>query len=132
MQTDLTVYYDGGCPLCRAEIGHYRRAAGAERVAFVDVQAGGSLGPGLDCAAALRRFHVREPDGRLVSGAAAFALLWRALPAWAWLGRLLGLRLLGRRPVLAVAERAYRISLRLRPRLARLMAGRRHGGAPGG
>jgi predicted DCC family thiol-disulfide oxidoreductase YuxK len=124
---DLTVYYDGGCPLCRAEIGHYRRCEGAERLSFVDVGRGApaaQLGAGLDREAALRRFHVRDESGRLVSGAAAFARLWQTLPNWRWLGRLVTLRVLGRRPLLAVAEVAYRLFLPLRPYLARLVARR--------
>lgn len=118
---DLTVYYDGGCPLCRAEIGHYRRSRGAERLAFVDVSGEGAaaLGPDLDRATALGRFHVRGRDGRLIDGAAAFARVWLALPGWRWLGRLLSLRVFGRRPLLVPAEAAYRLSLPLRPYLAR-------------
>jgi len=123
----LSIYYDGGCPLCRAEIDHYRQCAGAERLHFVDVGRAApapTLGPGLDREAALRRFHVRAADGRLVSGAAAFARLWLALPGWRWLGRVVGLRVLGVRPVLPFAELAYRLSLPLRPWLARRVAGR--------
>jgi predicted DCC family thiol-disulfide oxidoreductase YuxK len=128
MGSDLTVYYDGGCPLCRAEIGHYQHCRGAERIAFVDVgrdapQVG--LGPDLDRGDALRRFHVRSADGRLVSGAAAFARLWRVLPNWRWLSRLVEVRVFGLPLVLPLAEAAYRLSLPLRPRLARLVA-RRH------
>lgn len=122
MPDELTVYYDGACPLCRTEIGHYRGCAGAGGVRFVDLATLGddaSLGPGLDRAAAQARFHVREADGRLVSGAAAFARLWRRLPAWRWLGRLVEVRILGFRPVLPLAEAAYRLFLPLRPRLAR-------------
>ena len=84
----LSVYYDGGCPLCRAEIDQYRRCAGAGQVAFVDVGRGATepgLGPDLDRDRALRRFHVRTADGQLISGAAAFARLWRTLPGWRWL-----------------------------------------------
>ena len=123
---ELTVYYDGGCPLCRAEIDHYRRSRGAERLAFVDVArdpAGesASIGPDLDRATALRRFHVRGRDGRLTDGAAAFARIWLALPGWRWLGRILSVRVFGRRPLLVPAEIAYRLSLPLRPFLARTL-----------
>ena len=115
----LTVYYDGACPLCRAEIGHYRGCDGAGRIAFVDVAPDGSeagLGDGLDRAAARRRFHVRDGDGRLHSGAAAFVRLWSGLPRWRWLAR--AARVPGAMPL---AEAAYRAFLPLRPGLARLL-----------
>lgn len=121
----LRIYYDGDCPLCRAEIDHYRGCEGAERLVFVDVgrsQAAPALPPGLTRDAALRRFHIRTVEGRLVSGADAFAHLWIRLPGWRWLGRVLGLRVLGIRPLLPIAEAAYRLSLPLRPRLARWIA----------
>ncbi len=123
----LQVFYDGDCPLCRAEIDHYRGCAGADRLAFVDVGrtvAVPTLGPDLDRDTALRRFHVRTADGGLVSGAEAFARLWTTLPGWRWLGRLLDRRVFGRRPALMIAEMAYRLFLPLRPRLARLIARR--------
>ncbi|KAA2244072.1 thiol-disulfide oxidoreductase DCC family protein [Salinarimonas soli] len=110
---NLTVYYDGACPLCRAEIDYYRRRPGADAVVFVDVSTT-PPGEGLSCATALARFHVRESDGRLVSGAAAFARLWRALPGWRWFGHLVGSP-----PILPLAELAYRGFLPLRPRISR-------------
>lgn len=112
----LTVYFDGACPLCAREIALYRGCRGAERIAFVDVAVGEPLGTGLDRATALARFHVRDADGRLVSGAAAFARLWAQLPAWRPLA--LVLRLPG---ALWVAERAYRAFLPLRPHIARIL-----------
>jgi predicted DCC family thiol-disulfide oxidoreductase YuxK len=112
---ELTVYFDGSCPLCRREIALYRRARGAERLAWVDVSAGAELGTDLSCQAAMRRFHVRQARGDLLSGGAAFARLWRALPAW----RLLGL-CCSWPPVSWALELAYRIFLPLRPTLQRL------------
>ena len=87
-----TLYYDGACPVCSREVAMYRRQAGADGVCWVDVAhcAPAELGAGLSREAALARLHLRRPDGRLVSGAAAFALLWQTLPRWSWLGRLLG------------------------------------------
>ena len=32
-----TVYFDGSCPLCQAEIGYYRRKDQAGALCFVDV-----------------------------------------------------------------------------------------------
>ena len=114
----LTVYYDGACPLCAAEIRLYRRSEGAERIAWVDVGPEGpaELGPGLTRGAARARFHVRRPDGTLVSGAAGFAALWAVLPRWRLLARLA--RLPG---VLRLGEMAYRLFLPIRPWIARLV-----------
>jgi predicted DCC family thiol-disulfide oxidoreductase YuxK len=110
--TDLTVFYDGACPLCRSEIGLYRNCAGAERVAFVDVAAAeaGNVASGLDKTSALTRFHVQTADGQLHSGAAGFAQLWLTLPGWRWLGRITMLP-----GIRTVAEIAYRGFLFIRP-----------------
>ena len=53
---------------------------------------------------------MREADGRLVSGAAAFAAMWRAFPKTRLLGWLAGTR-----PALALLEPAYRLFLKVRP-----------------
>lgn len=119
MQTDtkLIVYHDGSCPLCAREIAMYRRQTGAEHLAFVDAADEASLvGPGLDRGSALSRFHVRLPDGRLVSGAAGFVAVWRRLRGWRWLARLADLP-----GATALLEVGYRASLTIRPRLARLV-----------
>ena len=110
----MTVFYDGSCPLCTAEIGIYRHCAGAETVAFIDVSAlePGTIVTGLDKATALRRFHVRDADGALVSGAEGFGHLWLALPAWRWLGRIVLLP-----GVLQATEVVYRGFLVVRPAL---------------
>ena len=109
---EITVYFDGSCPLCRREIALYQRQRGAGRLAWVDVSAPAELGEGLSCEAAMRRFHVRERQGRLLSGGAAFARLWRALPGWRVLGWLFAWP-----PLSWVLEAAYRVFLPLRPRL---------------
>ena len=82
----LKVYFDGGCPLCRSEIAHYRKLDAAGRVDFVDLSSpAADTGPDLSREAALGRFHVRGRDGELESGAAAFVRLWKELPGWRWL-----------------------------------------------
>ncbi len=108
----LTVYYDGGCPVCRREIALYQRQPGAERCAWVDVSATASerVADDLDRADALARMHVRRADGRLVDGAVAFIALWQALPKTRWLGRIAGVP-----PLPWLLEFGYRIFLRVRP-----------------
>lgn len=108
----LCVYYDGGCPLCRAEIASYQRTEGGESLRWVDASSGNAeqLGPDLDAAKALARMHVRRADGSLLQGAAAFAEIWSQLPRWRWLARLA--RLPGALPVL---DLLYTVFLAIRP-----------------
>jgi predicted DCC family thiol-disulfide oxidoreductase YuxK len=105
------VYYDGACPVCAREIAFYRRQKGAEAIDWVDAARcdSAALGAGLDRSQALARLHVRSAQGELVGGAAAFGLIWRGLPRFAWLGRLLGFP-----PVAWLAEDGYRLFLKLR------------------
>ncbi len=93
-----------------------RRLDRRGRIDFVD--ATGPTTCPVDCATLLARFHAME-DGRMLSGAAAFAAMWRAIP----LLRPVGL-LVRYRPVLFVMERAYVHFLKVRPRLQRWLAGR--------
>ena len=111
----LTVWHDGACPLCQREIALMRRLDRAGRIRFIDAAAGDASCP-LDRAVLLSRFHALE-NGVMLSGAAAFAAMWRAIPLLRPLG------MAARSPaVLAGLEAAYRVFLRLRPRLQRLAA----------
>ena len=107
----LTVYFDGSCPLCRREIAIYQRLPQALSMAWVDVSAGQDTG-GLSCEAAMARFHVRDSQGRLFSGAAAFSVMWRLFPGWRWLGWLSAWP-----PMSWAFEWAYRLFLPIRPHL---------------
>ena len=110
----VEVFYDGGCPMCRAEMGYYRNR-GANAL-FTDLTQGQGAPEGVSCDAALKRFHVRDQDGRLRSGAAAFAALWRVTPGWRWLG-LIG----GTPPFVWIGEGLYRLFLPIRPHLQALV-----------
>jgi predicted DCC family thiol-disulfide oxidoreductase YuxK len=106
---DVTVWFDGSCPLCSREIALMRRLDRRGNVAFVDV-ADGAAGCPIDHRALLERFHAREGSDPIVSGAAAFAVMWRAIPLLRPLG------LLARSPiVLRVLERLYLAFLKRRP-----------------
>jgi predicted DCC family thiol-disulfide oxidoreductase YuxK len=108
--TTLTVWHDGGCPLCRREIALMRRLDRRGAIDFVDAGDPASSCP-IDRDAMLARFHARE-DGRMLSGAAAFAAMWRAIPLLRPLG------LAARNPIiLGGLERTYRLFLRVRPSL---------------
>jgi predicted DCC family thiol-disulfide oxidoreductase YuxK len=110
----LTVWYDAACPLCAREIALMRRLVPEGQVAFVDVSAPGAACP-IDRAALLARFHAQEAGGPLLSGAAAFAAMWRQTRLLRPLG------VVARSPAaLALLERLYRAFLRVRPRVQRL------------
>jgi len=115
----LTLYYDGGCPVCTREIGFYQRRRGAERIRWINLAQSEDreLGPDLSREAAYARLHARRPDGQLVSGARAFAALWQTLPAFRPVGRIAALP-----GVVHGLEWGYRGFLRLR-RLWRRDAG---------
>ena len=106
----LTAWFDSDCPLCRREIAFMRRLDKRGAIEFVDLYDASQDCP-LDPATLLERFHARE-DGELLSGAAAFAAVWRAIP----LLRPIGLAARNR-TVLAGLEWLYRRFLRIRPRL---------------
>jgi predicted DCC family thiol-disulfide oxidoreductase YuxK len=112
----LTVYFDGECPLCAAEIAYYRRQDTATAVRFLNASQDRTvLGSDLGKRQAMARFHVRTSEGSLVTGAAAFIELWRALPRLSWAARLAG----GRRRM-AMLEIGYRSFLQIRPGLSKL------------
>lgn len=110
MPAPLQVFYDGGCPVCSREIAFYKARPGADGFEWVNVDGTPeALGPDLTREAALARMHVRLADGTLVSGAAAFAAMWRQMPGFRWLGTLLAIPPFG-----WLAEIGYRVFLRCR------------------
>lgn len=109
----LLVWYDAACPLCRREIAFMRRLDRRHAIDFQDVSSSAASCP-RDRAELLARFHAEE-DGHLLSGAAAFAAMWRAIPYLRPFGIAAGNPL-----ALRCLERLYTIFLRLRPRLQHL------------
>ena len=108
----VRVWYDSQCPLCIREIDLMRRLDTRGAIEFIDLYT--AQGCPVDRGELLRRFHAQEAGRPVVSGAAAFAAMWRAIP---------GLRPFGLiarfPPILWVLEAGYRVFLLLRPRLQR-------------
>ncbi|MBY0470907.1 DUF393 domain-containing protein [bacterium] len=108
----MKVFYDGLCPLCSREINHYRGAQGSDQICFVDITSH-EFRPeeeGLDSAAVHRVIHVKRDDGTTVTGVDAFREIWNTLPAYKWLGKVVGLS-----PIRFLMGLGYSLFVKVRP-----------------
>ncbi|MFZ6847720.1 thiol-disulfide oxidoreductase DCC family protein [Undibacterium sp. RuRC25W] len=110
--TSCTVYFDGACPICSKEISTYQKLKGGDHIQWVDASVcqDQELGDELNRQSALARLHVRDAQGKLVHGAAAFVEMWKHLPALSWVTPLLSNRI-----AIGLLDLAYNLFLRLRP-----------------
>ena len=85
----LTLFYDGACPLCKAEILFLARRNQAGLLGFVDINttAFDPTKVGVSCQAALATMYAQYTDGALIHGPAVFPEAYRRanLPWMAWL-----------------------------------------------
>lgn len=113
----LTIYYDGQCPLCQAEIHVLRARNRRGLLRFEDLTAPAfDEGPHrISCAAALERIHGRLDSGALLTGVAVFAEAYRRadLPVLAWL--------FSRSWLAPVLNPAYRMFVRYRHAISRTL-----------
>ena len=104
-----TLYYDGNCPLCRAEIAKLRRFS-KDRIALRNVH---ELEPGETEVAPselLARLHLRTADGQWITGLDANIRAWRHTPfRWFW-------QLLAWPLIRWLSYPAYELWLRSRPK----------------
>jgi predicted DCC family thiol-disulfide oxidoreductase YuxK len=111
----LTAYYDGTCPLCRAEMHNLMLRDTGGIVAFVDAGAShfDPVGLGVTQQALMEALHVRTAAGDWLIGVPAFEALYREL-GLPWVAAAL------RQPLLArVAASCYPLVARNRHRLPR-------------
>ena len=87
-----SVLYNASCPVCNFEIQHYARYAAGNGlpIRFDDLNSDARLTWGLDADTAARRLYVLH-DGVLTSGIPAFLVLWRQMPRYRGLARVIGL-----------------------------------------
>lgn len=87
--TDLTLFYDGLCHLCSADIAYFRkRTADDPTVHYVDITdpAFDARGYGLDPAAVHQKMHVKVGDEVRI-GVDAFIAIWENIRGQEWKGR---------------------------------------------
>lgn len=118
-EEQISVFYDGSCPLCVREIGFLQRSFKDETVNWqniasenLDGAAEENVAPGLSRQQAMKRFHIRNELGEIVSGAGAFLTVWKLHPKF---GRVANL--LNRPFILWILDRLYDGFLIVRPTL---------------
>jgi predicted DCC family thiol-disulfide oxidoreductase YuxK len=113
----ITIWYDGGCPLCLREIALMRKLDWQKRIDFVDLMGAAAVCP-LEKGIMLARLHALE-NGQILSGAAAFAAMWRVIPLLRPLGLIARNTL-----ILRLLERLYLRFLVVRPIIQRYLKAR--------
>ena len=111
-----TIYYDGLCIACSAEINHYRKQPGSEVFSFVDITDStfNAVEHGVDPYKVHKVMHVRDPRGNLHQGVDAFRAIWNELPRYQFL-----YRLSEKKTVRSVLELGYNAFVKVRPYLPR-------------
>lgn len=103
---ELEIYYNGACPVCDAEMTHYSRIARRHELPlrFIDaiVSRNQLASCGLRREHLERRVYIRDERGRIRSGLGAILILWRQLPGYRWLARVVGLPI-----IRSLGEHAY-------------------------
>ena len=89
MTDETRVLYNADCPVCRFEINHYASYSDREGlpIRFEDLNKEELSDWGLTRDDAARRLYVLK-DGEMYSGIPAFIVLWRDMPRYTWLARL--------------------------------------------
>ena len=86
---ELTLYYDGQCPLCVAEVEFLQSRNALGQLAFIDITQTGfeTSGHNISCEAAMAQLHGRTTDGQVLIGVPVFAMAYKLanLPVLAWL-----------------------------------------------
>ena len=87
----VTVLYNDQCPVCSIEIEHYRGLS-LRHALHLDFEPLSVPGPvytalGLTLENAKRRLHVRDRHGEVAIGVDAFLVIWRELPGYRLLAK---------------------------------------------
>ena len=89
-KTAVTLYFDGLCVVCSAEINHYKKMKGSENIHFVDIAdpSFNAKKENLDPQKINIELHAKDAHGKLHVGVDAFILIWSRLDKLNWLSRL--------------------------------------------
>ena len=113
----LTLFFDGKCPLCQAEIVFLSRRNQAGLLAFVDINSDlyDERVVGVSCSQALAEMYGQFANGALIKGPAVFSEAYRraGLPALAWV--------LSRKTLAPLLALGYRFFAKHRHRISKLI-----------
>ncbi|HEY9151202.1 MAG: DUF393 domain-containing protein [Gammaproteobacteria bacterium] len=116
----LTIFYDGGCPLCMAEMRQLQASDREGKLAFVnlhDVDFSERY-PHIDPVRADRVLHGQLESGELLHGLDVTCLAWSLVGKHKWLSVL-------RWPILRpLSDLTYRLFARYRHGISRLLTGK--------
>ena len=93
MSDKTEVLYNDACPVCRREVKHYARLSerAALPITYDDLGDAAELAKwGITPEDAAKRLHVRK-SGQIYAGIPAFLVLWREIPQYRWLARIVAL-----------------------------------------
>ena len=87
----MKVYFNNSCKICKTEIDLYKKE-NIEEIDWIDITNNNSaeLETSKDKKQLLRRLHVQDGD-RIIQGAAAFLVVWKKIPKYRILYRILKL-----------------------------------------
>jgi len=110
---DITVLYDGNCSLCRASIARLRRFDTRHRIETLNLHdpSAQTRFPQIDREIAMRWMQAVDAQGRVWSGADAWAHIGLLLPGWnllAWLLLVPGIRWFAAKIYALIARNRYR------------------------
>lgn len=72
ISSKLTIFYDGQCPLCLAEIHFLKQHNHKKLLDFVSLQESNTLTDGISCERALQTIHARLGEKQIISGPEVF------------------------------------------------------------
>ena len=117
--TDLTIFYDGGCPLCAAEMRHLNSLDSARKIAYEDIYAAdfSARFPQIDQREADRILHGQLANGELIYG------LDVTYQAWVLVGKRKWVAILRWPIIKPIADVIYLLFARHRNRISKLLTG---------
>ena len=109
----IKVYFDGVCSHCSKEINYYKEIAQNGLFEWIDVTANpkAMIEYNITQAEALLFIHAIDHNNTVFVGSEAFALIWKNLPNWKFLGHIVSLpiiRILAKHLYIQFAKRRFK------------------------